>query len=57
LRRILGQLDFNLREKLVKYNVWSAGFCGDENWRLRKLDQKYMQSCEMWYWRGMEKIS
>jgi hypothetical protein len=24
---------------------------------LRRVDQKYMESFEMWYWRRMEKIS
>jgi hypothetical protein len=30
---------------------------GAETWTLRKLDQKYLESFEMWYWRRMEKIS
>jgi hypothetical protein len=29
---------------------------GAETWTLRKLDQKYMGSFEMWCWRRMEKI-
>jgi uncharacterized protein YnzC (UPF0291/DUF896 family) len=28
-----------------------------ETWTLRKLDQKYLESFEMWCWRRMEKIS
>jgi len=28
-----------------------------ETWTLRKLDQKYLASFEMWYWKRMEKIS
>jgi hypothetical protein len=28
-----------------------------ETWRLRQVDQKYLESFEMWRWRRMEKIS
>jgi hypothetical protein len=31
--------------------------CGAETWALRKVDQKYLESFEMWCWRRMEKIS
>ena len=30
---------------------------GAENWTLRATDQKYLESCEIWCWRRMEKIS
>jgi hypothetical protein len=30
---------------------------GVETWSLRKVDQKYLESFEMWCWRMMEKIS
>jgi hypothetical protein len=30
---------------------------GAEMWTLRKIDQKYLKSFEMWCWRRMEKIS
>jgi hypothetical protein len=36
--------------------VWSSALYGSENWTLRKLEQKYMESFEMWCWRRMEKI-
>ena len=26
-------------------------------WIFRKVDQTYLKSFELWYWRGMEKIS
>jgi hypothetical protein len=29
----------------------------DETWTLREVDQKYLESFEMWCWRRMEKIS
>jgi hypothetical protein len=28
-----------------------------ETWTLQKIDQKYLESFEMWCWRRMEKIS
>ena len=30
---------------------------GAETWPLRVVDQKYMESFEMWCWRRMEKVS
>ena len=30
---------------------------GAETWTLRTVDQKHLESFEMWYWRRMEKIS
>jgi len=30
---------------------------GAENWTLRSVDQKHLESFEMWCWRRMEKIS
>jgi hypothetical protein len=50
------KLDLNLRKKLVKCYIWSIALYGDETWTLRKTDQKYLESFEMWCWR-MEKIS
>jgi hypothetical protein len=29
---------------------------GAETWTLHTVDQKYLESFEMWYWRTMEKI-
>jgi hypothetical protein len=31
--------------------------CGAETWTLRKSDQKYLGSFEMWCWRKMEKFN
>jgi hypothetical protein len=50
-------LDLELRKKLVKCYVWSIALYGAENWTLRAVDQKELESFEMWCWRGMEKIS
>jgi hypothetical protein len=49
-------LDLELRKKLVKCYVWSIALYGAENWMLRAVDQKHLESFEMWCWR-MEKIS
>jgi hypothetical protein len=43
--------------KLVKCYVWSIALYGAETWTLRAVDQKHLESFEMWYWRRMEKIS
>jgi hypothetical protein len=51
------QPDLNLRKKLVKCYIWSIALYGAETWTLRKVDQKYLESFEMWCWRSREKIS
>jgi hypothetical protein len=48
------KLDLNLRKKLVKCYIWSVALYGVETWTLRKVDQKYLESFEMWCWRRME---
>jgi hypothetical protein len=50
-------LDLKLRKKLVESYIWSMAFDGDETWMLQAIDQKHMESCKMWCWRRMEKIS
>jgi hypothetical protein len=51
------KLDLELRKKLLKCYIWSIALFGAETWTFRKLDQKYLERFEMWYWRRMEKIS
>jgi hypothetical protein len=46
-----------VRKKLVKCYVGSIAFHGAEARTLRKVDQKYLESSEMWCWRRMEKIT
>jgi hypothetical protein len=48
------KLDLNLRTKLVKYCIWGTALCGAETWTLRKADQKYVGSFQMWYWSKVE---
>ena len=50
-------LDLKLRKKLVKCYIWSITLYGAETWRLRAVDQKHLESFEMWCWRRVEKIS
>jgi hypothetical protein len=50
-------LALELRKKLMKCYVWSIVFYGAETWTLRAVDQKHLESFEMWCWRRMEKIS
>jgi len=48
------KLDLNLRKKLIKCYIWSMALYGAETWTLRAVDQKYLESFEMWCWRRME---
>jgi hypothetical protein len=50
-------LDLKLRKKLLKCYIWSIVLYGAETWTLWTVDQKHLQSFEMWCWRRMEKIS
>jgi hypothetical protein len=51
------KMDLELRKKLVKRYIWSIALYGAENWTLREVDQKLLESFEMWCCRRMEKIS
>jgi len=50
-------LDLELRKKLLKCYVWSIALYDAETWTLRAMDQKHLESFEIWCWRRMEKIS
>ena len=56
-RLFTSTLDLELRKKLVKCYLWSIALYGAETWTLRAMDQKHLESFEMWCWRRMEKIS
>jgi hypothetical protein len=49
-------LDLELRKKLVKCYIWSIAIYGVENWTLRAVEQKQLESFEMWCRRRTEKI-
>jgi hypothetical protein len=51
-----GTLVWELREKLVKCYIWSVALCGAETGTVGAVDQKQLESFEMWCWRRMEKI-
>ena len=40
----------------MKCYIWSIALYGAETWMLRAVDQKHLESFEMWRWRRMEKI-
>ena len=46
-------LDLKLRKKLVKCYIWSIALYGAETWTIRAVDQKHLESFEMWCWRRM----
>ena len=50
-------VDLELRKKPVKCYIWSIALYGAETGTLRAVDQKHLESFEMWCWRRMEKIS
>jgi len=50
-------LDLKLRKKLVKCYIWSIALYDADTWTIRAVDQKHLESFEMWCWRRMEKIS
>jgi hypothetical protein len=50
-------LDLELRKKIVNCYIWSIALYGVETWTLRAVDQKHLESFEMWRWRRMDKIS
>jgi hypothetical protein len=37
--------------------IWNVAVYDAETWTLRKVDQKYLETFEMWFWGRMEKIS
>jgi hypothetical protein len=51
------KMDLELRKKLVNCYILSIALYGIETWTLWAVDQKHLESFEMWCWRRMEKIS
>jgi hypothetical protein len=46
--------DFEQRNKPVKCYIWSIALYGAETWTVRAVNQKQLESFEMWCWRRME---
>ena len=42
------KLDLNVRKKPIKCYICSTALYGTETWTLRRADQKYLESFEMW---------
>jgi hypothetical protein len=49
----ISTLDLKMRKKLVKWYIWSIALYGAETWTIRAVDQKHLESFEMWCWRRM----
>jgi len=49
-KRVLltSKLELELRKKLVKCYIRSIALCGAETWTFRAVDQKHLESFEMW---------
>ena len=50
------KLIIELKNKLIRYYVWSIAVYGSETWALTKLERKNLESFEMWCWRRIEQI-
>jgi len=44
------KLDFNLRKDPVKCYILGIALYGAGTWTLRKVDEKCLESVEMWCW-------
>jgi hypothetical protein len=51
------KMDLELGKKLVQCYIWSITLYGAETWTVRAVDQKNVESFDMWCWRRMEKTS
>jgi hypothetical protein len=47
------KLDLHLRKKLVKCYIYSTALYGAKTWTLQNVDQKYLKSFEVCFWRGL----
>ena len=45
------------KKNIIKCYIWNIALYGAETWTLWKVDQKYLESFEMWCYRRIEKIS
>ncbi|KAI5752247.1 hypothetical protein M8J77_015168 [Diaphorina citri] len=50
------RIPLQLRKRFAKCFIWSVVLYGSETWTLRKKEEKYLESFEMWLWRRMENI-
>lgn len=50
------RIPLKLRKRFAKCYIWSVVLYGSETWTVRKKEEKYLESFEMWLWRRMENI-
>ena len=50
-------VSLEIRKKPVNCYVWNIALYGAETLTIRAVDQKHLESFDMWCWRRMEKIS
>jgi hypothetical protein len=53
---LTSKLELNVRKKIVNCSILSIALYGAEKWIMLKVEQKFLESCEMWYWRRMDEI-
>jgi hypothetical protein len=44
-------LDLEMIKKKLKCYIWSLALYGAETWTPRAVDQKHLESFDMWCWR------
>ncbi|KAI5735245.1 hypothetical protein M8J77_016135 [Diaphorina citri] len=50
------RIPLKLKKRFAKCYIWSVVLYRSETWTLRKKEEKYLESFEMWLWRRMENI-
>jgi hypothetical protein len=51
------KLDLNLRKKPVKHYVWGMALYGAKTWTFRIVEQKHLESFEIWCRKRIEEIN
>jgi hypothetical protein len=51
------QIGLKFKNERNERCIWSVALCDAEGWTLRKADQKFLKSLDLWFWRTMGKIS
>ena len=52
----MGNLEKEVRKRLVKCFVWSVALYRAETWTLRRTEQNRLEAFETWIWRRMERV-
>lgn len=50
------RIPLKLRKRFAKCYIWSVVLYGSETWTMRKKEERYLESFEMWLWRRIENI-